>query len=341
MKKKILIFVLVLLIFSLTDSVKAYTCYYNYIDDSKNAETKEIDIEIDTENKTISSESFADVGYNGRTIDWMIDKEWTTEKIIDEHLNGGCESAIMVCEVKRAHQNVGRGTTQYWVLMNLGLSGDLPEDKMTFWINTYIYTYQGLDSCFEANLDSQKSEGNMVYSDYPCESYDDKIGKLKELACTNAEDFSTCSIKNVTSEEIDLYKETKDEINYQCGVSLKYLNYSNPCLRKCLNLSQEIIIIEGKSSNESTCGFSQKLIIWIANIVRWIKYIIPVAVIVLGILDFIKAVGADKDDEMKKAQGRFVKRLIAAALIFIVPFIIEFVLDKMGFAANGCGIIDL
>ena len=29
---------------------------------------------------------------------------------------------------------------------------------------------------------------------------------------------------------------------------------------------------------------------------------------------------------MKKAQGNFVKRLIAAALIFLIPFIIEFIL---------------
>ena len=70
---------------------------------------------------------------------------------------------------------------------------------------------------------------------------------------------------------------------------------------------------------------------------------LPVIVIVLGILDFIKAIGSDKEDEMKKAQGRFVKRLIAAVLIFIIPFIIEFVLDKMGFGEyiSGCGIIDL
>ena len=89
------------------------------------------------------------------------------------------------------------------------------------------------------------------------------------------------------------------------------------------------------------CGFSEKLIIYIANIVKWAKYIVPVIVIVLGILDFIKAIAADKEDEMKKAQGKFIKRLIAAALIFIIPFIIEFVLNKMGFDANGCGIIDL
>ena len=58
----------------------------------------------------------------------------------------------------------------------------------------------------------------------------------------------------------------------------------------------------------------------------------------MGILDFIKAIVADKDDEMKKVQGRFVKRLIAAALVFIIPLIIEFVLTKMGFDYNDCGL---
>ena len=99
--------------------------------------------------------------------------------------------------------------------------------------------------------------------------------------------------------------------------------------------------LPGIEFNSGTCGFSQRLIHWIANIIRWVKYIIPVAVIVLGILDFIKAMSANKEDEMKKAQQRFIRRLIAAALIFIAPFIIEFVLDKLGFAANGCGIINL
>ena len=120
------------------------------------------------------------------------------------------------------------------------------------------------------------------------------------------------------------------------------------CVDACLNISTRLDqlkkdygITSGRGKGQ--CGFSQRLLYWIANIVRWIKYIIPVAVIALGILDFIKAVGADKDDEMKKAQGRFVKRLIAAALIFIIPFIIEIVLDKMGFGEyiSGCGIIDL
>jgi hypothetical protein len=86
------------------------------------------------------------------------------------------------------------------------------------------------------------------------------------------------------------------------------------------------------------CGFSGRLLVWANNILRWIKYILPVFVIVLAILDFIKAIGADKDDEMKKAQKRFITRLIAAALVFIIPLIIEFILTKMGFGYDSCGL---
>ena len=91
----------------------------------------------------------------------------------------------------------------------------------------------------------------------------------------------------------------------------------------------------------ATCGFSENLIGWINNILNIVKYILPVLVIILGIIDFIKAIASDKDDEMKKAQGRFAKRLIAAALAFIIPFIIVFVLEKFGFVAEGCGVINL
>jgi len=43
-------------------------------------------------------------------------------------------------------------------------------------------------------------------------------------------------------------------------------------------------------------------------------------------MDFIKAIAAQSEDEMKKAQSRFIRRLIVAALVFIVPFLIEYVL---------------
>lgn len=144
-------------------------------------------------------------------------------------------------------------------------------------------------------------------------------------------------------------KEAKKRINLLktlCNSITKYVDFDDSCMKYCLDFPEWLNEMEKKYNIEvgpgqKACGFSEKLILYIANIVKWVKYIVPVLVIVLGILDFIKAISSEKDDEMKKAQGRFVKRLIAAALIFIVPFVIEFVLEKMGFSANGCGIIDL
>lgn len=132
---------------------------------------------------------------------------------------------------------------------------------------------------------------------------------------------------------IDYYK-----LRNFCRTSVENDDYESnkySCINMCLNIFDHI---EGFESN-GDCGFSDRFISFIYNIVKWLKYIIPVIVIVFGILDFIKAMSSEKDDEMKKAQGRFVKRLISAALIFLVPFIIEFILDKMGFEVTGCGII--
>ena len=44
---------------------------------------------------------------------------------------------------------------------------------------------------------------------------------------------------------------------------------------------------------------------------------------------------------MKKAQGKFIKRLIVAALLFLLPLIINFVLQTFGFYNSGCDITDL
>lgn len=57
-----------------------------------------------------------------------------------------------------------------------------------------------------------------------------------------------------------------------------------------------------------------------------IKIAIPIILIVYGMLDFGKAVMAGKEDEIKSNQKIFIKRLIAAALVFFVLSIVELLL---------------
>jgi len=65
------------------------------------------------------------------------------------------------------------------------------------------------------------------------------------------------------------------------------------------------------------------------EIFLYVKILIPVALIGFGIVDFVKAVFSSKEEDMKKAQNRFIKRLIIAAIIFILPSIVNALLNTI------------
>lgn len=192
------------------------------------------------------------------------------------------------------------------------------------------FTFGESTKCQNYRVEGVEEE-NKVYT---CRIYSYYSNKIEELK-TKYKDLGN----NIYKKE---YDNTINTMKSLCNQAMSSADYDDPCIVNCLGLSKdkkEWDKVFYPDTPEKTCGFSNKLISWVLNIIRWVKYIIPAIVIIFGILDFIKAIGSDKDDEMKKAQGRFIKRLIAAALIFIVPFIIEFVLDKMGFEVSSCGII--
>ena len=52
--------------------------------------------------------------------------------------------------------------------------------------------------------------------------------------------------------------------------------------------------------------------------ITFIQIAVPIVLVITGSLDLFKGVTAQKEDEMKKGQQMFVKRLIYAAIIFFV-----------------------
>lgn len=65
----------------------------------------------------------------------------------------------------------------------------------------------------------------------------------------------------------------------------------------------------------------------------YIHIIVPIMVLALGIFDFFKAIIASKEDEMKKAQKRFIIRLIAGVLVFLAPTIVNLVITMLNTGA--------
>ncbi len=68
------------------------------------------------------------------------------------------------------------------------------------------------------------------------------------------------------------------------------------------------------------------------DMVKWVALAIG---IVLGILDFFKAITSGKDDSLKKAGQNFAKRLIAIVILFILPLLLDWILDISGVDHGG------
>ena len=73
----------------------------------------------------------------------------------------------------------------------------------------------------------------------------------------------------------------------------------------------------------TSAGIPSKLAFLVTVGIRIIQIVVPILLIVWGMLDLGKAVMAQKEDEIKKGQGLFIKRLIAAILVFLVVFIVQ------------------
>ena len=58
-----------------------------------------------------------------------------------------------------------------------------------------------------------------------------------------------------------------------------------------------------------------------------LKIAIPVILVILGMMDLLKGVTASKEDEIKKGQQMFIKRLIAAVIVFFVFTIVQLVVS--------------
>lgn len=64
-------------------------------------------------------------------------------------------------------------------------------------------------------------------------------------------------------------------------------------------------------------------------IVNFLKIIIPIAIIGFGVMDLYKAVTGAKDDEIKKSFKSIMVRVIAGVFIFLLPGIVQFVLNMV------------
>ena len=94
-----------------------------------------------------------------------------------------------------------------------------------------------------------------------------------------------------------------------------------------MKLNSLIYILETESLCNSNNGM--KLFSFVGNIYDIIKIIVPILIVIMGIIDLIKAVTSSKQDEMKKATSIFIKRLILGVIVFFVFPIVSFLMGLL------------
>ncbi len=212
--------------------------------------------------------------------------------------------------------------------------------------NHYIYT----DGLTKQQIDSGFSWAHVYTSKATCLVYNEQSKKDEEYS--GDVEFSECMTYNAylnamttakdttgSCDNNELFQTYYDQISDVCSKYMSSTDYAGQlqgsteakaCMTACSHIRDDVVKICNYSTESNTtkecASLGERLIAWIFKIFNWMRYIVPALLIILGVLDFIKAIAADSEEDIKKAGARFSKRLIAAALVFIIPLILQFVL---------------
>ena len=77
------------------------------------------------------------------------------------------------------------------------------------------------------------------------------------------------------------------------------------------------------------CTDTKGLLNFVGYLLLIFKIVIPMIIIVYGMIDFGKAVVAEKDDDIKKSAKSLGRRAIAGIIIFFIPTIVIWVFKQI------------
>lgn len=149
-----------------------------------------------------------------------------------------------------------------------------------------------------------------------------------------------------------------DQINKSTDISANLVNYKNDLKKHLTTFSRYAYFIKSKYGDFLTndqkqsfetiiesyleyardafqieiildCGtlIGEDFIEQIEKFANIVKIIVPILLIGFGILDFTKAIFAQNTDEIKKAQKKFLMRILIAILFFLLPVLVRLLLS--------------
>lgn len=101
--------------------------------------------------------------------------------------------------------------------------------------------------------------------------------------------------------------------------------------------SNNVLAADTTATSYVQCGdntFPAPVATIIRTVILLLQIVIPIGIVIMGSLDFLKATIAGDTDKMKKNQKQFVSRLIAGAIAFFVFVVVKFVVSMVADSNN-------
>lgn len=110
-----------------------------------------------------------------------------------------------------------------------------------------------------------------------------------------------------------------------------------------LNKKGTACIYSNYTNDNVKCGSLEKIPSTLPKVTKTIVNVVQVAVpillVVFGMIDLIKSIAAQKEDEIKKGKQILIKRLITAVLVFFVFVLVKFFISVLA-DGDSAGIIE-
>ena len=197
---------------------------------------------------------------------------------------------------------------------------ECPYGDLTLRIDTSAKTIKGINK----NCSGGEATLNFNYNDYVAAKKNNKScfeGVYKKRPSSNTDKSCTYSLKDESTNT-----EKYDVIEYD-----RYNNLTDANGDKIDNDSSSS---NGKDNNYGTfsCDNSSETIKLLKQVYTMLRYLIPVLIIGLSIVDFVKVVANGEDKAFKEAWNKFIKRIIVGIIILILPALLAFIIKLSGVA---------
>ena len=175
------------------------------------------------------------------------------------------------------------------------------------------------------------------------------------IYCNNGR-TPVCSIQNISDSSVKvniittkasfsnscptIYVDTNEYNAANSALSISVYEKKSDCKSNCSAITGTSVGFGGDRNNNSSTDSTDLekafctgpvlgVFTTLGRIFRIIEILVPVIIIAFGVIDFSKAVLANKDDEIKKSAKSLIRRVIAGVLIFFIPTIIGFIVNMI------------